>query len=150
MNIPTVAYCLYLLFDLDVAQLDDTISSLILSSSLPLANNLSPYLGNYFQDGYLGRCFRSMMVYGRQDGDAVSLAYFNKFVMLPRSSNKFKLYRTHLPVHLIPVTDIARTKLNRHTLLLGYETVEEVLNFFALSIPGKRKFSLLSKLWLFP
>ena len=80
----------------------------------------------YFQDDPLGQCFHSMIVYGRPDGAEVMLAYFNKSVMRSQWSDKFELHQTHLPVYPLSIRDAVCAKLNRDTVLLGHETIQEV------------------------
>ena len=122
------------LFDLDVDQcykiLDDVISH-ILSSSQDKTEKPSPFLEKYFHDNRIGQCFRSMIVRGKEDGDYISLAYFNKFIMRPRSSHKLQLHSSLLPsVALITIRhEKCGTPSSAGTVCLGNEMIEEVFKF---------------------
>jgi hypothetical protein len=82
------------LFNLDVDQchviLDKTIALLLLSEQQYLvastAVKLRSLLHEHFQDDASGQSFHSMIIYGRPNCDTVTLAHFNKYVMLPRTS----------------------------------------------------------------
>jgi hypothetical protein len=130
-------------FNLDVDQchliLDETIALLLLSEQqylvAPTSVKLRSLLHEHFQDDVSGQTFRSMIIYGRPDGDTVTLSHFNKFVMLPRTSYKFELQPNLTTLAATLVSNTARAQLNKNTLLLGHEMVEFVLNFVITTHP---------------
>ena len=123
-------------FDLNVDQchaiLDETLALLTLSDvsrpTLATTTNLNILLDKYFQDDKFGQLFRSMIIYGKQDGAEVTVASFNKFVMRPRSSNKFELRPTTRTVPT-PIDSAARVELNKNILRLGYEMINFLLDY---------------------
>jgi hypothetical protein len=129
------------LFDLTVDQcqaiLIKTIELLLSSgsrSTLATRDNLKLLIDQYFQEDPFGQSFPSMMVYGKQDGAEVTLDHFNKFVMRPRSFNKFELQPASITLPH-PIDSSAHVELNKNILLLGYEMVDFVLKYVTLVHP---------------
>jgi hypothetical protein len=76
-----------------------------------------------------------MIIYGRPDGAAIPLAYFNKSVVRPRSRNKFELQHNQITMSASPITRAARAQLNKDTRVLGHEMVDFVLEFMTYLHP---------------
>jgi hypothetical protein len=141
MSVPGLS--LAIPFDLNVDQclaiLAKTIELLLSSHSRPTLDtrdNLQLLIDEFFQEDAFGQSFCSMIVYGKHDGAEVTLDHFNKFVMRPRSSNKFELQPTSSTLPH-PINSAARVELNHNTLLLGYEMINVLLNYVTLIHPRR-------------
>ena len=127
--------------------LDDVICLMKCDSSLPVADGhrLTCLLDAHFQEDEAGRSFRSIVCYGTP-GDLVSLADFNKFIILPRTMFEFEIYvQTRCSsLQIKRLTPENREKTHSQILVYAYET----LDFLVTHIFVSTKFAGDTKLFL--